>query len=103
MSIVVLRGVPTTVAVARTVAQVTQVVVRYARVVLGAEGARHTRLAEVLSSCSHTVTTVATNPAVGDEVGQRYHPARSSVDTSVASVLACGNNILFSLSIVIKA
>jgi len=69
--------------------QVAQVVVGHSAVVFGTERARHTRLGEVLGSRPDTVAAVASDPAVGNEVGQWNDPAGSRVDACVTRVFAC--------------
>jgi hypothetical protein len=89
---VVFGCVSAAVLVAGSMTQVAQVVVGHSAVVFGTEGARHTRLSEVLSSCPDTVAAVAADPAVGDEVGQRNYPTGSGVDSCVTSVFSCRTN-----------
>lgn len=64
---VVFRRISSTVSIACAMAQITHVIIRHTSIILGAQSSWHTWLGEVLSSCTNGVTSIAANPAIGNE------------------------------------
>lgn len=73
--------------------QIAHIVVGYARVVFGADGARYATFRKVFRGRPDTVTTVRSDPTVADQKRQWIHPTRRHIYSAMTGVFSYGKKI----------